>query len=208
MTYLVFVLIFVCVIFLVNHIFNHANLPINDILIKGQYQHIDKEQIHLITEEYVQGNFFNVNLYETRSAFKQLPWVRDVDLRRKWPDQLEITIEEHKPIARWEGVGLVNDKGEIFIASTEENLPIFVGPENFVKEMTIKFREINNLKTKYQENTQQNYIEFDNFSTPNKNYDPNGYRKHLKYYESANNYSCNVPCGKCKKNQINNTLCS
>ena len=62
----------------------------------------------------------------------------------------------------------------------------------------------NNLKTKYQENTQQNYIEFDNFSTPNKNYDPNGYRKHLKYYESANNYSCNVPCGKCKKNQINN----
>ena len=63
-TYLVFVLIFVCVIFLVNHIFNHANLPINEILIKGQYQHIDREQINLITEEYVQGNFFNVNLYE------------------------------------------------------------------------------------------------------------------------------------------------
>ena len=102
-TYLVFVLIFVCIIFLVNHIFNHANLPINEILIKGQYQHIDREQINLITEEYVQGNFFNVNLYEARSAFKQLPWVRDVDLRRKWPDQLEITIEEHKPIARWEG---------------------------------------------------------------------------------------------------------
>jgi len=55
----------------VNHIFNHANLPINEILIKGQYQHIDREQINLITEEYVQGNFFNVNLYEARSAFKQ-----------------------------------------------------------------------------------------------------------------------------------------
>ena len=127
-----------------NHIFIYANLPINEILIKGQYQHIDREQINLITEEYVQGNFFNVNLYEARSAFKQLPWVRDIDLRRKWPDQLVITIEEHNPIARWEGIGLVNDKGEIFIASTEDNLPIFVGPENFVKEMAIKFREINN----------------------------------------------------------------
>ena len=40
----------------------HANLPINEMLIKGQYQHIDREQINLITEEYVQGNFFNVNL--------------------------------------------------------------------------------------------------------------------------------------------------
>ena len=35
-----------------NHIFIHANLPINEILIKGQYQHIDREQINLITEEY------------------------------------------------------------------------------------------------------------------------------------------------------------
>ena len=32
-TFLVFVLIFVCIIFLVNHVFNHANLPINEILI-------------------------------------------------------------------------------------------------------------------------------------------------------------------------------
>ena len=97
MTYLVFVLIFVCIIFLVNHIFNYANLPINEILIKGEYQHIDREQINLIAEKYVQGNFFNVNLYNARKAFKQLPWVRDVDLRRKWPDQLEVIIEEHQP---------------------------------------------------------------------------------------------------------------
>ena len=39
-------------------------------------------------------------------------------------------------------------KGEIFIASTEDNLPIFVGPENFVKEMAIKFREINKILDK------------------------------------------------------------
>ncbi len=88
-------------------------------MIKGEYQHIDRDQINLISEEYVNGNFFNVNLYEARNAFIQLPWVRDVDLRRKWPDQLEIVIEEHKPIARWEGIGLVNDRGEIFIASSK-----------------------------------------------------------------------------------------
>ena len=147
-TYLVFILIFVCVVFIANHIFNYAKLPINEILVKGEYQHIDRDQINLISEEYVNGNFFNVNLYEARKAFKQLPWVRDVELRRKWPDQLEVVIEEHKPIARWEGIGLVNNQGEIFIASSEENLPIFIGPEDFVKEMTIKYREINKILNK------------------------------------------------------------
>ncbi|MBT4759910.1 MAG: FtsQ-type POTRA domain-containing protein [Nitrosomonadales bacterium] len=147
-TYVVFVLIFICIVFIANHIFKYANLPINEILIKGEYQHIDRDQINLISNEYVQGNFFNINLYEARKAFKQLPWVRDVDLRRKWPDQLEVIIEEHKPIARWDGKGLVNDKGEIFTASTEDNLPIFMGPEDFVKEITIKFREINKILDK------------------------------------------------------------
>ena len=63
-TYLVFILIFGCIIFIANHIFNYAQLPINEILIKGEYQHIDRDQINLISEEYVNGNFFNVNLYE------------------------------------------------------------------------------------------------------------------------------------------------
>ena len=61
---------------------------------------------------------------------------------------IRVVIEEHKPIARWEGIGLVNNQGEIFIASSEENLPIFIGPEDFVKEMTIKYREINKILDK------------------------------------------------------------
>jgi len=42
----------------------------------------------------------------------------------------------------------VNNQGEIFIASSEESLPIFIGPEDFVKEMTIKYREINKILDK------------------------------------------------------------
>ena len=61
-TYVVFVLIFICIVFIANHIFKYANLPINEILIKGEYQHIDRDQINLISNEYVQGNFFNINL--------------------------------------------------------------------------------------------------------------------------------------------------
>lgn len=56
----------------------------------------------------------------------------------------------------------------------------------------------------YEQNRYKGYVEFDNFSTPNKNYDPNGYRRNLEYYEAPNNYSCNVPCGKCQTPENNN----
>ena len=56
----------------------------------------------------------------------------------------------------------------------------------------------------YDQNRYKNYVEFDDFSTPNQNYNPNGYRENLQYYEAANNYSCNVPCEKCKRPENNN----
>ena len=36
-----------------------------------------------------------------RRAFEKLPWVREVKLRRHWPDRLEVSVVEHVPLARW-----------------------------------------------------------------------------------------------------------
>ena len=62
----------------------------------------------------------------------------------------------------------------------------------------------NQVNVPYEQNRHQKYVEFDNFSTPNQNYNPNGYRKNLQYYESANNYKCSVPCNNCNRPENNN----
>ena len=41
---------------------SRADLPIKEIMIKGQYDSIDSEQIHLIANKYLIGNFFTINL--------------------------------------------------------------------------------------------------------------------------------------------------
>lgn len=56
----------------------------------------------------------------------------------------------------------------------------------------------------YEPNRYKGYVDFKNFSTPTKNYDPNGYRRNIEYYEAPNNYTCNVACKKCERPANNN----
>ena len=147
-TLIIYFFIFLFSIFIALQLLARADLPIKEISIKGQYQHIDKEQVDLIANEYVEGNFFSINLEHTRNAFKKLAWVREIAIRRKWPDTLEVTIEEHKPIARWGRIGLVNSHGEIFNAATQEDLPSFIGYKRFAKKITLKYVKMNKILSK------------------------------------------------------------
>ena len=147
-TVIIYGFIFLLSIFVAIQFLARVDLPIKQISIIGEYQHIDKEQVDLIANEYIEGNFFSINLDQTRHAFKKLAWVREIAIRKKFPDTLEVTIEEHKPIARWGRVGLVNSYGEIFNAASQEELPSFIGYETFVKEMTLKFMEMNKILSK------------------------------------------------------------
>jgi Cell division septal protein len=71
-----------------------------------------------------------------------LPWARNVSLRRRWPDKLEVVIEEHQAMARWGNVALVNTHGELFYAATNKELPIFLGPGDGVIEVASQYMEV------------------------------------------------------------------
>jgi len=148
LTLLVYLLIIPLVIFLIQQSLIRSNFPINEIQIKNQYEKVDSLQVDLIIQQYLRGNFFGLDLNLTRNVFKKLPWVREVSVRRIWPDKIEISIEEHQVIARWGNVGLVNDKGEFFNAAYQDDVPYFWGPKNFVSEITQKYFEINKILSK------------------------------------------------------------
>jgi cell division protein FtsQ len=84
---------------------------------------------------HLNGNFFTVDLEKTRNAFQKLPWARNVSVRRRWPDKLEVAIEEHKELARWGNIALVNTYGELFQAASDSDLPVFYGPGDGVAEV-------------------------------------------------------------------------
>jgi len=86
------------------------------------------------------GNFFSVDLERGRAAFESVPWVRRAIVRRVWPNRLDVTLEEHRAVALWQGLSesdggvekLVNLQGEVFEANLgdveDENLITLAGP--------------------------------------------------------------------------------
>src|SRR5690606_4120101 len=97
------------------------------------------EQLKLIVSRHLQGNFFTLDLVKARDAFEKLPWARSVSLRRRWPDRLEVVVDEHKELARWGNIALVNTYGELFHAASDEDLPVFYGTGEGVGEVAKQY---------------------------------------------------------------------
>jgi cell division protein FtsQ len=127
-----------CVLMLYGLIFVVVHLPIfplREVRVDGELGHVNREQIKLIVARHLNGNFFTVDLVKARDAFEKLPWARNVSVRRRWPDKLEVVIEEHKELARWGNIALVNTYGELFHAASDSELPVFYGPGDGVREV-------------------------------------------------------------------------
>jgi cell division protein FtsQ len=71
--------------------------------------------------------------------------VRNVNVRRRWPDRLEVAIEEHVVLARWGSSALVNTHGELFRAASNAVLPEFNGPQGTVGEVAGHYEEFSRL---------------------------------------------------------------
>lgn len=124
-----------------------ARMPVfavSQIRVQGEVAHTTRQQLEAIGRE-LRGTFFTLDLEHARAAFEKLPWVRRAQLRRAWPDRLEVHLEEHAALARWHDIGLVDMHGEVFQAASAATLPVFLGPEGAAAEMAahyVQFRDV------------------------------------------------------------------
>jgi cell division protein FtsQ len=121
-------------------VLNSPMFPLREVTVRGDLEHTGRADLEMATRGRVVGNFFAVDLASIRAGLEQLAWVRRADVRRVWPDRIEVTLEEHRALARWGDAGLVNTFGELFSGQTDISLPIFAGPARSEAEVTRGFR--------------------------------------------------------------------
>lgn len=138
LTGLALLLLFYAVLFLVIH---SPLFPVKRIAVDGDLTHVTREQLQYVVKNELKGTFFTLDLDRTRQAFEKLPWVRHVEVRRFWPDRLNVNIEEHRAVARWGSSALLNQYGERFDAATSEMLPTLEGPEGTEKQLVEGFMQ-------------------------------------------------------------------
>lgn len=134
----------------VHYVVHLSQFPLRSVALHAAPQRVDAAQVEALVRSEVRGNFFTVDVEGLRSAFEKLPWVRKVNIRRHFPWRLEVGLEEHVTLARWNGAGLVNTHGEVFTVEREipeesdtprpplygEKLPNFYGQADTATEVT------------------------------------------------------------------------
>jgi cell division protein FtsQ len=109
---------------------NAEYFPIRDVKLFG-VQHLNHQEVQTLLSPFVNNGFFAVDVERVKEQLLQLPWVDQVMVRRVWPDQVSITINEKTPIALWNGVSLLSSHGDLFspaAATYPTALPQLIGP--------------------------------------------------------------------------------
>lgn len=105
----------------------------------------DSAHVSAVVRRELKGTFFTMDLDNAQQALQQVPWVRTASLHRQWPDTLIITIEEFEPFAFWNETALVSEKGEVFIAPYDGELPQLSGADADAKTVVDYFQDWHSL---------------------------------------------------------------
>jgi cell division protein FtsQ len=116
-------------------IVNLPIFPIRTIEVGGRITHTTRNQVQQVVTGELKGNFFTLDLEQARAAFEKLPWVRKANVRRQWPDRLQVELEEQVAVARWRDTALINTYAEVFQAASNQTLPVFIGPDSTAPEV-------------------------------------------------------------------------
>ena len=112
--------------------------PVRSLHLKAEFAHVDADQIRGAIKGQAGNGFFALDLKKVRSAVMALPWVARVEVRKRWPDALELTVYEQVPFAHWGTDRLVSSSGEIFEVpegAAVGGLPLLDGPDERVNDV-------------------------------------------------------------------------
>jgi cell division protein FtsQ len=143
------VFLFLIVLSGVEYIFKNKIKNLNAISIKGNILHSDISSIRNHITSNISGNFYSINLNQTKNIFENIPWINQAVVKRVYPSQIEVKLTEYKSKAIWgarEDMRLVDEAGVIFEANTEDDeydlLPQLIGPEGQGKLMLDMYKYI------------------------------------------------------------------
>jgi cell division protein FtsQ len=123
---------------------------VRTIRIEGDVARNSVSTIRANAAPHLSGNLFTLDLAASKKAFESVPWVRRAVVRRVWPDQLVVQLEEHRAAALWQqndgSERLVNSYGEVYEANLgdveDDPLPKLHGPDGSARPMLELYQRI------------------------------------------------------------------
>lgn len=111
---------------------------ISSIEISGPFQRVTALQIEEAISDQIDAGFVGSDLGTIREQIVALPWIDQARVARRWPSRISIAVTEQIPAAVWGERGLLNTRGELFVAEVRHvpaELPKLSGPKRSSAEI-------------------------------------------------------------------------
>ena len=122
--------------------------PLTHLRATGRFERVDPALVQRTLLPYAKHGYFAVDLRGAQASVARLPWVEQAQVRKRWPDVLEVSITEHRPFARWGKDRLLSDRGALFDArgaKVPAGLPMLDGPETRTREVVELYQQARTL---------------------------------------------------------------
>ncbi|MDN7141788.1 cell division protein FtsQ/DivIB [Pseudomonas sp. JQ170] len=126
----------------------YADRPITKIAVQGDLSYISQQAVQQRIAPYVAASFFTVDLASMRAELEQMPWIAHAEVRRVWPDEVVIRLEEQLPVARWGEEALLNNQGQAFTPrelANYEHLPQLFGPQRAQQQVMQQYQVLSQM---------------------------------------------------------------
>jgi cell division protein FtsQ len=116
--------------------------PVKRVVFAGDLDRLPHAELDALSQAIQAAPAGSVTLATVREAAKRVPWVREVAVRRVFPEAVEITFQAHEAFARWNDNQLVSPLGEVFNAEDAAKLPRLRGPEGSGAAVIAEYRAL------------------------------------------------------------------
>lgn len=127
-----------------------SHQPLSRLVVTGERDYTTNDDIRqAILVLGAPGTFMTQDVDVIQQQIERLPWIKQVSVRKQWPDELKIHLVEYVPVARWNDLHRVDADGTSFSEPTEwvgkQTLPLLYGPEGSEKEVLEGYRAMSSM---------------------------------------------------------------
>lgn len=118
--------------------------PVRQLQVQGELVHVSGPELKKAVAPSLRAGFFALDLDRVRDAVAALPWVAQVEARKRWPDTLELRVHELHPVAHWGEGRLLGEDDRLFVvpgADAVPDLPHLSGPDDRVADVLAFYQE-------------------------------------------------------------------
>ena len=93
---------------------------------------VSLDDLEAVSSRIYNQGFLQINLSQVKQEIEAINWVKSASIERRWPNRVNIFIEEEDIIGRWNNQSIINSKGNLFNLN-QQMLPTglieFYGPD-------------------------------------------------------------------------------